>query len=193
MSKLREDRRVTQTRRVLKCSLLKLLMEKPIQRITVTDVCRRADVNRGTFYAHYLNPEDLLSQIQESLKLCLLQIFETDRLENILPALSETLRAEADFCRAQLSGHMDRSFLQEITGLIQDKVIAKWQRRYPHVSQTRLEMLFSFCFHGYIALLQEWLDGTKGQSGDRLEDVAKQLVAACVVHIATETAVHQGN
>lgn len=187
MSKLREDRRVTQTRRVLKCSLLELLMEKPIRRITVTDVCRQADVNRGTFYAHYSNPEDLLRQIQESVKVRLLQIFETERLENIFSVLDEVLREENDFCRALLLGQMDHGFLQEITGMLQAEVVAKWRKRYPRVSQIRLEMLFSFCFHGYVALLQEWLGGTREKNGDRLEAVAKQLVAACVVHVAAET------
>lgn len=188
MPKPREDRRVIHTKSVLKSSLLELLREKPIKRITVTDICRRADINRGTFYAHYMDPEDLLHQIEENLKNTLLAVFEADRLENILPALSEVVKREEDFCRVLFNGHVDESFMREMIALIQTRVVEKWSKRYPHLNRARLEVLFAFCFSGYTALLREWLTAEQGLAHDQLEDVAKQLVAACVAHMATEAA-----
>ena len=49
----RSDRRVRYTKTVLKQSLLELMKDRPIGKITVTEICRLADVNRNTFYAHY--------------------------------------------------------------------------------------------------------------------------------------------
>ena len=48
-----EDRRVRKTKKQLRGALTSLLLEKDISRVTVRDVADLADVNRGTFYAHY--------------------------------------------------------------------------------------------------------------------------------------------
>ncbi|MCL2254298.1 MAG: TetR/AcrR family transcriptional regulator [Lachnospiraceae bacterium] len=60
----KNDRRTKYTRKVIKDSYLELLGELPSAKITVTEVCRRADINRGTFYIHY---EDL-KQVMEELE-----------------------------------------------------------------------------------------------------------------------------
>ena len=55
-----EDRRVRKTKKQLRGALTSLLLEKDISRVTVRDVADLADVNRGTFYAHYSDVYDLL-------------------------------------------------------------------------------------------------------------------------------------
>nr|WP_242619056.1 TetR/AcrR family transcriptional regulator [Actinomadura fibrosa] len=47
------DRRARRTRAALRAALLDLIAERPLSRIAVSDVTRRADVNRSTFYEHY--------------------------------------------------------------------------------------------------------------------------------------------
>ncbi|MET8797750.1 TetR/AcrR family transcriptional regulator [Nocardia sp. NPDC004568] len=54
------DRRVRKTRHALHRALIELMMERPYDRITVSDVITRADVGRSTFYAHYRDKDDLL-------------------------------------------------------------------------------------------------------------------------------------
>ena len=71
------DARIRYTQGVLKQALLSFLKEKPINKITVKEVCERAELNRATFYAHYSDcfallesiEEDLLEAFQQSLKL----------------------------------------------------------------------------------------------------------------------------
>lgn len=43
-------------------ALISLLEEKPLDYITVSDICKRAKVNRSTFYLHYENICDLLRE-----------------------------------------------------------------------------------------------------------------------------------
>lgn len=45
----------------------KLLKSKSISEITVSDIVREANINRGTFYNHYNNPIDILEEIKEEL------------------------------------------------------------------------------------------------------------------------------
>jgi len=56
----KEDRRVRRTRRRLQRALAELILEKRYEKITVQNIIDRADVGRSTFYAHYLDKEDLL-------------------------------------------------------------------------------------------------------------------------------------
>jgi AcrR family transcriptional regulator len=54
------DRRSRRTRQQLSAALLGLMLEQRYDEITVQDIIDRADVGRSTFYAHYLDKEDLL-------------------------------------------------------------------------------------------------------------------------------------
>ena len=59
----RPDRRVSRTRRALKDALTDLILEKGYEAVTVQDVIDRADVGRSTFYAHFVDKDDLLMAI----------------------------------------------------------------------------------------------------------------------------------
>jgi len=58
------DRRQARTKQVLHKALMELIEEKGVDGVTVTDVAKRADVNRGTFYLHYRDVPDMLEQIK---------------------------------------------------------------------------------------------------------------------------------
>jgi AcrR family transcriptional regulator len=65
--KTSKDRRIKYTKMVLRESLIGLLELKPIERITIKEICEEADINRATFYSHYADQYDLLKQIEEDL------------------------------------------------------------------------------------------------------------------------------
>lgn len=48
-----EYKSAIRSRRMIQRALVELLQEKELDKITVTDIVTRADINRGTFYAHY--------------------------------------------------------------------------------------------------------------------------------------------
>lgn len=54
------DRRSERTRQLLSAALIELMLEQRYDEITVQDIIDRANVGRSTFYAHYLDKEDLL-------------------------------------------------------------------------------------------------------------------------------------
>jgi AcrR family transcriptional regulator len=65
----RPDRRVTRTRRALKEALTDLILEKGYEGVSVQDVIDRADVGRSTFYAHFIDKDDLLMAILADLEM----------------------------------------------------------------------------------------------------------------------------
>ncbi len=48
-------------------AMLKLLETKDFLDISVSEICREANVNRSTFYDHYLNTSDLLKETQKEI------------------------------------------------------------------------------------------------------------------------------
>lgn len=60
-------RRNTQTRAKIRQALTELIVEKGFDALTVSDLTRRAGVNRGTFYLHFVDKFDALEQLEEEL------------------------------------------------------------------------------------------------------------------------------
>lgn len=49
-------------------SLIELLQDNEIHEITVTDICKKTDINTvGTFYTHYKTAYDLLQSVEDEL------------------------------------------------------------------------------------------------------------------------------
>ena len=61
----KSDLRVTKTRRLIKAAFLELVQAKPVQKITVTELAKRAEISKGTFYLHYLDIYNLYNQMVE--------------------------------------------------------------------------------------------------------------------------------
>ena len=59
----KEDRRVRYTKQIIKESFLNLLKKNSFTKITVTELCRLAEINRGTFYLHYYDMDDVLDDV----------------------------------------------------------------------------------------------------------------------------------
>lgn len=62
---MKEDRRVRKTKSSIKEAFTKLLQEKDLDKITISDITNRADVNRGTFYLHYEDKYMLLADMED--------------------------------------------------------------------------------------------------------------------------------
>lgn len=63
MNKATEDRRTQYSKRIIRESLFQLIKEKPLEKISVTEICKTADVNRSTFYSYYTDIYDLHEKI----------------------------------------------------------------------------------------------------------------------------------
>ena len=69
MVERKEYRSALRSRRLIRQAFHELLQEKPFEKITVTDIVKKADINRSTFYAHYPDVrglvEELLNEVVE--------------------------------------------------------------------------------------------------------------------------------
>ncbi len=61
------DRRVRKTKVAIKNAMITLLKTEKLDKITVNQIADVADINRATFYQHFLDKYDLLDQIEQEM------------------------------------------------------------------------------------------------------------------------------
>ena len=62
---MRENRRAIMSKRMIKTTLVEILMKEPLEAVSVTRLCKAADINRSTFYAHYMDIFDVMEDIED--------------------------------------------------------------------------------------------------------------------------------
>lgn len=70
------DLRIIKTKQALHDALLTLLSQKPLEQISIAEICREAKVNRGTFYLHYEQKEGLFEEYFQEIMEDLYQSYE---------------------------------------------------------------------------------------------------------------------
>ena len=105
------------TRELLRRAFMTLLAEKPIEEISIKELCDLAQVNRSTFYAHYTDLRDLLRQIEdemfEEFSQALDNLYQPGR-DGVEPVVVTTgvfqcLKDNSDLCVVTLGPHGDKT------------------------------------------------------------------------------------
>lgn len=76
-------RNAVRSKTMIRQAFLELLQEKPYEKITVTDIAQRADLNRSTFYAHYPDVQGLIEEIEEEIINRSMQLLSEVTCQNI--------------------------------------------------------------------------------------------------------------
>ena len=84
------------TAKKMDMALISLLEEKSFEYITVSEICKRAEVNRSTFYLHYENTVDLLDETARFLLDDFMSYFNID-VKNITNRIKESSLDELNF------------------------------------------------------------------------------------------------
>ena len=158
---MKTDARVRYTKNVLRDSLITLLKDKPIQEVTVKELCEMAQINRATFYAHYTNPYDLLDQIEnelfEEMSNKVIKKFTQDSLKEIMTLAFDIIADNIELCRVLFSENGNKRFLDRIMNLARETSISSWKAMYPHATKHQIEFLFAFIISGSVAVLEHWV------------------------------------
>lgn len=161
MKNVKQDRRVLRTKNALKKNLLFLLKEQPIQKISVSHLCEKSDINRSTFYTYYSDPIDLLRSIQdeffEELKATMEQFQKENSINLLMTSTIQCISEHKELTRLIFSGHGDPAFLNKITSMTQEKTVANWQRLYPDYVESKLIALHTFIVRGCIGIIEQWI------------------------------------
>ncbi len=172
MKNNKTDPRSRYTQSVLQKSLLKLLAEKSLKNVTVAEVCREAQVTRGTFYNHFYDVFDVYASIEngffEEIKARLSgrKTYELD--DSFFREIMGFLSENSDVMTMLLADGEESSILKKIIHFMRDKYVGEFSERFPSLDRALIESLYTYTINGSIGLVLEWLRQGKRESPEQM-------------------------
>lgn len=163
------DRRILRTRSMIADALLELLKIKPYEEITIMDITKKADINRSTFYAHYLDKEDLLeSMIGEKLEELAVLISNCSDPGGLLPSfntpdifyvtLFEHLSEHEQFYQVMLVKLEASAVRTKLLEIIKDGFYIRISKLdLSQKLQVPLDLLLDFISCSTLGIIMKWL------------------------------------
>ena len=158
----RENQRIALTKKLLQEGLLRLLAVKPLDSISVTELCRESGINRATFYNHYSSPQDLLADLEVRLMEEMNQLIHNpstmNELADQLEALCTFYRDNARSILILARCHSDADLADVFHNLNQN--FRRQQLSSHHTASLdndSFHLVSTFLYTGCYHLIREWL------------------------------------
>ncbi|MDY3374164.1 MAG: TetR/AcrR family transcriptional regulator [Terrisporobacter othiniensis] len=180
MAGVKGNRRILYTKKIIKESLIELLENRKIHQITVTDICKSANINRGTFYTHYKDAYDLLQSMEDELFNQILEYIEETPVEDykdvlLLKAL-ELIKDNKELCKILFCHHMESNIMDRIIILANkadiDKLISSSK-----VDDVFLDYFIKYNVGGVFSVVQTWLENDLNESPEEIVAIINNIIA----------------
>lgn len=163
---------------------MELLKKKPIQSISIKELCQQAGINRGTFYKHYQDIYDLLQKMEdemfaefESALAPLMQLEAENRGPlAISTQIFQWLKDNSDLCTVTLGDYGDKAFADKLINYGRAKTMEAYLQRYKQATPRDVEYYYAFVSAGCIGLLRKWLDDGLLASAEEMAAMAERIM-----------------
>lgn len=176
-----EYRSAVRSRKLICRALVDLIEEKPLDKITVTDVVTRADINRGTFYAHYANIPDVLDTITEdgcrTIRTALAgqEPGTVPDPEVLLRKFQEALQEDLTFYQKVLTNDAAAPLLEKLRAVFLEYML-RHEADFHVTDHDRYVLVMRIGSGGVVALYRDWLAGKVPMTLDELTENAAATV-----------------
>ncbi|NMS89215.1 TetR family transcriptional regulator [Clostridioides difficile] len=182
MKKTTIDRRTIRTKKMIRSSLAELIDEKGFNNISVTDLTQRADINRGTFYLHYVDKFDLLEKIEDEIiqeieeetkHLDSVNMLNIDASNEPLPfmvKLFEYFRKNSVIIKSILGPKGDPTFERKIKIFIETNLFEKQKRKNFNIDEAIIseEYFIQYILSADLGVIQHWLEKDMEESPEEM-------------------------
>jgi AcrR family transcriptional regulator len=165
------NQRTRLTVRLFHESLIALLKEKSIDRITVKELCEGAELNRTTFYLHYGKPSDVLLEIENELIDKVQEYLKELKEETAvlrLQSLLEYIRDNREMFQAVMCEHGTDSFRLRFFESVFPKGILDKSPKFDH---TLGDYTDGYLVSGTFAAVYTWIMQDCSLPSERLADL----------------------
>lgn len=176
-----EDRRIIRSKKLIKSAFIELINEKGFETLTVRDITKKADINRGTFYLHYEDKYDLLEQLEDEVISEMYKLIKDINSEEIvnfrlndkpLPFVVKIIEyiGSNALMKRLLGSKGHSSFQMKVKELMKTNLLLK---RGEEKITVPIDYLMAYISSAHLGVIQHWLD--QGQK-EAPEDIAKILL-----------------
>lgn len=190
------DRRIVRTKRLIRDALTELMEEKGFEGLTVRDLTKKADINRGTFYLHYQDKYDLLEKCEAEILTGIERITEGIQPQDVqnfsqhdsLPfivQLFELFYEHSSFMRVILGPKGNASFQGKLRDIIKKtffrNVISKINKEEMLVP---IDYLFSYVSSAHLGVIQHWLETGMEKTPQEMARILSRITLLGPGHVA---------
>lgn len=175
------DSKKKNTDKIKQC-LTEMLQSSPIDDITATELCKRAGVNRATFYYHYNSVQDVLAEIESQLEADFAQWVSRSPLDlNGLPEKSfyvtffEFVARNVGVCRMLLNSQRSSEFVTRALKAGRTMVVSIMSKLFPHCKASKIDYYYIFVSNGFLGLLNYWLNSGMKESINDIAEVGERI------------------
>ncbi|MDM5332146.1 TetR/AcrR family transcriptional regulator C-terminal domain-containing protein [Ureibacillus composti] len=159
------------TKQLIQKSFMGILESKPFESITIGDITKTAQINRGTFYLHYQDKFDLLDQIEQQLfedlgqhidelqsRYSSTQTFEKEQ-EQLAATLFSFIEIHAPMLKIFLSDHGRAGFHIRFKNAVSTKVRFNLEKNESFTANLKvpMEYFLSFITSAFLGLIEQWV------------------------------------
>lgn len=188
-----DDRRVLRTKRTLRSALAQLMVEQQgIENVTVGMLTDRADLNRGTFYAHYTDKTDLLHACEDDFieqlkemqaglqKISIDQVMDVILEGKPLPfavSLYDFLRENGEWLTAILGPYGDASFQVRLRDTVSSYFIESiLSDQYVRNMTPLTEYYIAYYASAQLGVIQHWLERGMVESSEEMAQTVLSIM-----------------
>ena len=184
-----EYRSAIRSRKLIVTALGDLLQEKPLEKITVTDVVNRAQINRGTFYAHFTDIPDVVNHlIQQTFSVIQRALTEqprplSDVPHTLLSLVQQILEEDMPFFRKIMNSSAAALMQDQLVEIVVEFLL---QNRDAFFSgnQERYEMALRFSAGGVSNLYRDWFSGKISCTLSELTQAGEAMIRSVVREVS---------
>jgi len=176
-----EYRSAIRSRKLINDALADLLQEKPLDKITVTDVVTRADINRGTFYAHYRDIPDVVDHLIQQTFSAIREAVDGQELSSadightLLTTIQSILEEDLFFYRKILNSSASAIMQEQLVAIVLEFMLEQKDKFFLG-SQEEYQIAIRFCAGGLSNLYRDWFSGKLPFSLSELTMVGEGLI-----------------
>jgi AcrR family transcriptional regulator len=177
------NKQIQRSKKALKETFLKLLYQKQFDQITISEIVREANYNRGTFYANFETKEHLLDEvIQDALTEMINQIrnpYKSIKKVNIKDLNTDNItlfkyfQENAKLYKLLLSKHIRVDFRYQMAKAIEQMFIEEYEYELEEGTSISTKWLYIYRSHGIAGLIIRWIEEDFSTSP---EYMSKQIV-----------------
>ncbi len=166
MGEKAEYKSAIRSRKMIRQAFVELMQEKDLEKITVTDIVTRADINRGTFYAHYQDTRSVIEQIENEIIEKMLEFLGEFQYKNffqnplpLLLKISRYLEEDLEFFRILINAMGAEQFLIKIKNVFIKYMETDSDTPEKMKKSPEFIIRINFFAGGIINLYQVWFRG----------------------------------
>ncbi|MBQ3427955.1 MAG: TetR/AcrR family transcriptional regulator [Clostridia bacterium] len=151
------DRRNRKTEEAFTSALFYYLEKKDLNRITVKELCEYADMNRGTFYLHYLDIYDLLERTEQTMISAVFNVPSND-LRTAEDSVFATFRYVRDHKREyRIMFNANTGFMNKLRNIMIYSSAERLKRVIPNCNDSLARIVSTIYIGGATSLLEYWV------------------------------------